>query len=204
MAGSAHVTSTDAIRQFSHAVLAFQEEARICLAALDQQLRQIMLWLEQDRPGFWKREVEKCMQEMTGARVRLHQCRMRRMGDFRPSCIEEVKDLEKAKQQLEFAQKQIPLVKRWHAEASHQANEFRGRSSQLTQAVERDIPGLLALLAFTLQKLEDYAAVMPPASTPPPAFISQLKQDLEALQEVARNPAEPAAEVPDDQTAMDA
>jgi hypothetical protein len=203
MAGSAHVTSTDAIRQFSHAVLVFQEEARICLSTLDQQLRQIMLWLEQDRPGFWKREIEKCMQEMTGARVRLHQCRMRRMGDFRPSCIEEVKDLEKAKQQLEFAQKQIPLVKRWHAEASHESNEFRGRTSQLTQAVERDIPSLLALLAFTLQKLEDYAAVMPPGSTPAPAFITQMKQDLESLREIVQDPVQPAAEVPADQTATD-
>jgi len=201
MVGSAHVTSTDAIRQFSHAVLVFQEEARICLATLDQQLRQIMLWLEQDRPGFWKREIEKCMQEMTGARVRLHQCRMRRMGDFRPSCIEEVKDLEKARQELEFAQKQIPLVKRWHAEASHEGNEFRGRTSQLTQAVERDIPSLLALLAFTVQKLEDYAAVLPPGATPAPAFIAQLKQDLESLQEITSGSVQPAAEIGADQTA---
>lgn len=171
MAGSANVSSTDAIQQFRSAVIAFQDEARTCLTALDHQLRQIMLWLEQDRPNFWKREIETCMREMTSARVRLHQCRMRRMGDFRPSCIEEVKDLEKAKQQLELAQKQLPLIRRWHAEASHEANEFRGRASQVTQAVERDLPSLLALLAFSLQKLEEYAAVTVPTPNSSAASI---------------------------------
>ncbi|MGV2332718.1 MAG UNVERIFIED_CONTAM: hypothetical protein LVR18_00750 [Planctomycetaceae bacterium] len=98
---------------------------------LDGQLRQITLWLEQDRPLFWKREIEQCMREMNEARVRLHQCRMRRTGDFRPSCIEEVKALEQAKRAMEFAQQQIPNVKRWHGEVSHEGNEFRGRASQL-------------------------------------------------------------------------
>ena len=84
MGRSANVTSTDAIRQFAAAVLAFQEEARMCLTVLDSQLRHILFWLEQDRPQFWKREIENCSREMTEARVRLHQCRMRRLGDFRP------------------------------------------------------------------------------------------------------------------------
>jgi hypothetical protein len=32
---------------------------------------------------------------------------------------------------MEFAQQQIPNVKRWHGEVSHEGNEFRGRASQL-------------------------------------------------------------------------
>ena len=102
----AHVTSVDAIRRFAAAVAVFQTEARLCLTTLDTQLRTILFWLERDRPQFWKREIEHCMGEISDARVRLHQCRMRRLGDFRPSCIEEVKDLEKAKHDMEFAQKQ--------------------------------------------------------------------------------------------------
>ena len=94
MSNSANVNSVDAIRLFAAAVMKFQEEARLCLSMMDAQLRQILFWLERDRPGFWKHEIENCMREVAEARVRLHQCRMRRMGDFRPSCIEEVKDLK--------------------------------------------------------------------------------------------------------------
>jgi hypothetical protein len=182
MGSSANVRSTDAIRQFAAAVAVFQEEARMCLMMLDSQLRHILFWLEQDRPQFWKREIENCMRDMTEARVRLHQCRMRRLGDFRPSCIEEVKALEKAKHDMEFAQMQVPRVKRWHAEASHEGNEYRGRAAQLVQSIERDIPRLLALLAFTMDRLEAYAAVSTmPRGEPDSSFLQNLSADVERM-----------------------
>ncbi len=179
MGKSANVRSTNAIREFAAAVAVFQEEARMCLMMLDSQLRHILFWLEQDRPQFWKREIENCMRDMTEARVRLHQCRMRRLGDFRPSCIEEVKALEKAKHDMEFAQMQVPRVKRWHAEASHEGNEYRGRAAQLVQSIERDIPRLLALLAFTMDRLEAYAAVSTmPREEPDRSFLQSLSADV--------------------------
>ena len=179
MSGSANVNSVDAIRAFAAAVAKFREEARLCLTMMDAQLRQILFWLERDRPGFWKREIENCMREVAEARVRLHQCRMRKLGDFRPSCIEEVKALEKSRNDVEFAQKQVPSIKRWFGEATHEAEEYRGRAAQLTQAVERDLPRLLALLAFTVDRLEAYAAVSSPHGIPQTAHIQQIGVELE-------------------------
>lgn len=181
MSGAANVKSVDAIRYFAAAVVAFQEEARLCLSMMDSQLRQVLFWLERDRPNFWKREIENCMREMTDARVRLHQCRMRRLGDFRPSCIEEVKDLEKTKADMEFAQKQVPTVKRWLAEASHEGNEYHGRASQLIQLIERELPRLLAMLSFTVDRLETYAAINPPGSVPDGSFMKKMSEELQAL-----------------------
>ncbi len=181
MSDSANVSSIDAIRHFAASVVNFQEEARLCLSMLDAQLRQILFWLERDRPMFWKREIENCIRDIADARVRLHQCRMRKMGDFRPSCIEEVKDLEAAQRAMEFAQKQVPNVKRWNGEATHEGNEFHGRASQLVQSVERDIPHLLALLAFTVDRLEAYAAVSTPNTAPDMNFLSQLSRDIQTM-----------------------
>lgn len=191
MSSSANVSSIDAIRHFAAAVLTFQEEARLCLSMLDSQLRQILFWLERDRPMFWKREIEECIRQIADARVRLHQCRMRKMGDFRPSCIEEVKDLEAAQHAMEFAQKQVPNVKRWNAEASHEGNEYHGRASQLVQSIERDIPKLLAILAFTIDRLEAYASVATPNAAPDMSFFKQLSQDIQnVLSETASTPPE--------------
>ncbi|HQX50696.1 MAG TPA: hypothetical protein PLY87_09335 [Planctomycetaceae bacterium] len=181
MSESANVTSIDAIRLFAAAVAKFQDEARLCLTMMDAQLRQILFWLERDRPGFWKREIENGMREVAEARVRLHQCRMRKFGDFRPSCVEEVKDLERAKNDTEFAQKQIPNVKRWYGEATHEADEYRGRAAQLTQAVERDLPRLMALLAFTVDRLEAYASVSSPGALPDVTYMKQLSAELEGF-----------------------
>ena len=119
------------------------------------------------------------MREVAEARVRLHQCRMRKMGDFRPSCIEEVKHLEKCGNDVEFAQKQLPNVKRWFGEATHEGEEYRGRAAQLTQAVERDLPRLLALLAFTIDRLEAYAAVTSPNAVPDANRMAKISAEIE-------------------------
>lgn len=167
MTESADVKSIEALHFFRASVLKFQENARQCISALELQLLKIMGWLERDRPNFWKREIEKCYREMGEARVRLHKCKMRRIGDFKPTCFEERKALDKAKHDLEFAQKQIPVVKYWNVCASHEANEYHGRASQLTQMVERDIPELLALMSQAIDRLESYNNVQVPGAAQP-------------------------------------
>ncbi len=164
MSQSAHVRSLDSVRQFAASVALFQEEARLCVSSLEMQLQKILGWLERDRPAFWKREVEICYRNISEARVRLHQCQMRRHGDFKPTCFEEKKDLEKAKKEMEFAQKQIPVVKHWNMAAHREANEYRGRSSQMTQLIERDLPRLLALLHHAIDRLEAYGDVAGPVN----------------------------------------
>jgi hypothetical protein len=164
MPESANVKSIDAVKRFHAAVVQFQEEARLCVSALEMQLLCILGWLERDRPGFWKREIEVCYREMSEARVRLHQCRMRKYADFKPTCFEEKKDLEKAKRDLEFAQKQIPVVKYWNVNAQQEANEYHGRASQLTQMLERDVPQLLALLHHAVDRLEAYGNLQVPGT----------------------------------------
>jgi len=167
MAESANVRSLDAVRYFQASVLKFQEEARLCMSALELQLLKFTAWLERDRPGFWKREIEMCYRVMGEARVSLHQCRMRRIGDFKPSCFEEKKAFEKAKKDLEFAQKQVPVVKYWIGISGHEVNEFHGRSSQMTMSIEREIPRLLALLQQVVDRLEAYGNVQVPGATEP-------------------------------------
>ena len=162
MAESANVRSIDAVKNFHAAVVRFQEEARLAISSLEMQLLRFIGWLERDRPTFWKREIETCYREMSEWRVRLHQCKMRKMGDFKPTCFEEKKALEKAKKDLEHAQKQVPIVKHWTNSAHHEANEYHGRASQMTQLIERDIPMLLAMLHQVVDRLEAYGNVQAP------------------------------------------
>ena len=164
MPESANVKSIDAVKHFHAAVVQFQEEARLCVSALEMQLLRMLGWLERDRPGFWKREIEVCYREMGEARVRLHQCRMRKYADYKPTCFEEKKDLEKATRDLEFAQKQVPVVKYWNVNAQQEANEYHGRASQLTQMLERDVPRLLALLHHAVDRLEAYGNLQVPGT----------------------------------------
>ena len=168
MSKSADVRSIEAIRRFQAAVAVFQEDARGCLSSLEMQLKKILGWLERERPVFWKREIESCYRDMGEARVRLHQCQMRKVGTVKPTCYEEKKALLKAKKDLEYSQKQIPVVKRWCVAAQHESNEYYGRSSQLNQFLERDIPYVLAMLNFFVDRLEAYGNVQLAGGELPP------------------------------------
>jgi hypothetical protein len=193
MTQSANVRSLEAICRFASAVLQFQSEARMCLTAMDSQLRQVQQWLERDRPSFWRHEIQKCSHEMSEARIRLHQCRMRQIGDFRPTCYEEQKALQAAVQAHEFSQQQIPTVKHWIIQTQHESNEFRGRAGQLQQMLDRDIPRLLALLQHSIRRIEEYLAVETPDSAAPRApskltefaelLLRQLSEASESLSE---------------------
>lgn len=180
MAGSANVTSLDAVCRFAASVISFQEEAHLCLNAMESQIRQLQLWLERDRPVFWKREIENCTQEVSEARIRLHQCRMRRIGDFKPTCFEEQKALEQAKRNLDFAQHQVPTVKHWLITTLHEANEFHGRAGQLFQMLQRDIPKLLCILRTTIDRVSAYAAVDAPSGQIDTSAITALVANMEA------------------------
>lgn len=166
MTKSANVKSVDAIRQFAAAVVQFRDEARLCVTQLEMEMRKVIGWLERDRPGFWKREAEMCDRRQAEARISLHRCRMRRVGDFRPTCFEEQKAVEHCKQQLKHAQQQLRVVKHWTIAAHQEADEYYGRTVQLIQTIERDIPRLIALLHHSIESLETYNKVQLPGWSP--------------------------------------
>ena len=166
MTKSANVKSVDAVRHFAAAVVQFREEAKLCATQLEMEMRKVIGWLERDRPGFWKREAEMCDRRQAEARISLHRCRMRRVGDFRPTCFEEQKAVELCKQQLKFAQQQLHVVKHWTIAAHQEADEYYGRVVQLIQTLERDIPRLIALLNHSIENLENYNKVQLPSWSP--------------------------------------
>ncbi len=159
MADAANIRSIESLREFEAKLVQFYDVATRSASNMQQQSQRMMQWLELDRPGFWKRQIELGHQRVAEARTRLTQCKMRRTGDFRPSCYDEKKALEKAKRDLEFARRQIQVVKQWTVKARHDVEEFTGRQAQLTRMLEGDVPRMCALLKRLVQKLERYTTI---------------------------------------------
>jgi len=159
MADAANIRSIESLREFEASLVQFYDVASRSASNMQQQSHRMMQWLELDRPGFWKRQIELGHQRVAEARTRLTQCKMRRTGDFRPSCYDEKKALEKAKRDLEFARRQIQVVKQWTMKARHDVEEFTGRQAQLTRMLEGDVPRMCALLKRLVQKLERYTTI---------------------------------------------
>ncbi|RMG39238.1 MAG: hypothetical protein D6725_05555 [Planctomycetota bacterium] len=166
MSESANVRSIDALERLRAALLKVQGALTATLEEIDAQCRHFLHWLEQECPGYWRMEIRKGFDRVAEARVALERCRMKRVAGHRPSCIEERKALERARQRLEFSRQQLERVRRWYIAARHEADEFHGRLAVLRQAVEFDVPQATAVLERMLTALEEYLAVQNDADRP--------------------------------------
>lgn len=159
MADSANVRSIASLRDFEGSLVQFYDVATRAATNMQQQAQRMLQWLELDRPGFWKRQMELGHQNLAEARTRLTQCMMRRTGDFKPSCYDEKKAVEKAKRDLEYARAQTEVVKKWAVKARHEVEEFNGRQAQLMRLLEGDVPRMCALLQRLVATLERYTTI---------------------------------------------
>jgi len=137
----------------------FSEEVSQSLAALQQEIYRIIDWLENDRPNFWRGQVQLDFNRVAEARTRLASCKRRTVGDHRPSCIEEVKELEQAKRKLQYDQEKVELVRNWRIRFQREFEEYQGQISQMHNYLAGDIPRSSALLIRILNALESYVDV---------------------------------------------
>lgn len=156
----ANVQSIEALRDFRARLMIFQQKANDALMSMQEQVYHAMDWIERDRPAYWHNAQTKAFDQISQARISLETGRMRKETDgFRPSLVEEKQALREAKARLALCQEKIKVVQSTIARVHHEADEFRGRMSQLQRLVETDIPNMTGLLESMLKALEAYAEV---------------------------------------------
>jgi hypothetical protein len=157
---TANVRSIEAVRDFRIALLMFQQNVSDALMTMQEQVYSALEWMENDRPRHWHQQELKAFDQVSESRIALESARMRKsMDDYRPSLIEEKQALKDAKDHLAFCQEKVRLVKAMCIKVRHEADEFRGRMSQLERLIETDLPKMIALLERMLTALESYAEV---------------------------------------------
>lgn len=156
MAQSARVTSVEAIVAFEASLRTFQDEAAQVLAVIEQQSRRALEWLEQDAPVFWRQKIREAYDEVARTRSALQTCRMRKVGNRAPACIEEQQAFRKAQERLRRTEEMLHVVSRWAQKVRQEIDEYRGRIAGFRTAVDRDVPRTLALLGWTVSTLESY------------------------------------------------
>ena len=159
MSDTAQLKSIEALRDFRMRLLEFQASATGALESIGQQVQRSSQWLEQDRPLFWKNEVLRGSDRVAEARVALAQCRLRRIDGEPPSCFDEQKALAAAKHRLAVAERKVVEVKRWRQEVAHEALEMAGRTGQLQDALQADIPKAVASLERIMASVQSYLDV---------------------------------------------
>jgi hypothetical protein len=169
----ANVRSLDAMRAFRVRLLEFAGIAIDVTASLQQQTISFLDWVEHDRPNFWKQYMLRSFDVIAQARADLEKCKMRTVGDHRPTCYEEKLALTAAKQRLQMAQEKVEACARWCSLVRHEIDEFDGRRGSLQRYIESDFAKTIATLERMILAIEAYAeiesAAEEPIAPPPPA-----------------------------------
>lgn len=163
---SADVKSHESIEHFRHAMMEFQDACKKAITLLETEKFQAFQWLEYDMPTFWKKQARIRYDEISEARNRLRSCEMRgAVGDKKPSCIEEKKDLERAKKRQEFAQRMIQVVRKWSIKVHKDGDEFTGRIGRCKAVIDNDVTYAIVLLKRMVEALEKYLSMSAPSDT---------------------------------------
>lgn len=167
MAKSAHLTSTEAVAALRAALLQFGEDAQNALIALQLEGRRPIDWIDQDRTLYWPREMRKASDRLAEARLELQRCELTISGEDRRACIQEKKNLQKAKDRLQLTEDRIRTVKRWKFEMKKAVEEFEVQLAKVQRYLENDVPIAAAELQRMMLALEAYTQTFGQMSTPP-------------------------------------
>ena len=165
---SAHLTDHQAVGDFRAALSCFEDEAAAALESLGMELQRLVEWLQRDRPRYWKEQVRRAWDAVAQARAELERARMKEVAGQRPSCYEEKKALQAAKQRARLAEEKQESVRRWCRTVQHEISEFQAGIGPLERSLEQDVPRALAALARMVRALEGYVETTSPAASSAP------------------------------------
>ena len=118
-----------------------------------------------ERAAHWKTEVRRAGDAVNKAIKDLEHCRaFKKVGDNTPSCIEEKKNLDKARKRLEYAEQKEAAVRRWKPVVEQQFRETCVRLVHFREVIDVNCPKAMAALERMLKALDAYRATQGPAA----------------------------------------
>jgi len=116
-------------------------------------------WIQQEQRQYWKHELRRSEQQLQEAKINLQRClTFKRIGEHRPSCIEEKRAVERAKRRQQLCREKNELVRRWSLSISRAVFEYKAGVGELGQWLETDAARSVGLLKRIAQTLEEYVA----------------------------------------------
>jgi len=157
VSGSAKITSIDAVENFRLALLKFNDNASRALMSIDEQTKKALHWREHEAPTEWQMRIRICHEEVARARSALDTCMMKKVGDYRPSCMEEKQALKAAQNKLAHAQGMLEVIRLWTGRIRQACDDYRGGVMGLRTTLDIRVPETLAILSRTVRALDAYA-----------------------------------------------
>ena len=164
MSNQADVKSLDTLAFVKAALASFAHESGQALGEVELEGRRGVEYVTMDRAAHWKSEVRRAGDAVNKAIKDLEHCRaFKKVGDNTPSCVEEKKNLDKARKRLEYAERKEALVRRWKPVVEQQFRETCVRLVHFREVIDVNCPKAMAVLERMLRALDAYRETSGPA-----------------------------------------
>ncbi len=157
MGSRANVKSIDAICQFRADLQTYEDSLRQTRDMLSAELKRAVDYFESDRATYWPAQVRRASDRVAEARINLQRCEVTTNPGGGPSCYEEKKALQRAKQRLLETEQKVKATRKWVRIVKQEVDEFQTRLAQLTYLADGELPRGNVLLSRLAQRLERYA-----------------------------------------------
>jgi len=162
MAIGAKVESVDAIRDFRIYMAKFQESAGLSLGDADGDIMRMERWLDGEAQTFWTGQIRKRQEKLAKAEEKFREKKLYKDATgTTPSAVEELKEVQVCKKNLEDAQKKLQAVKQWQKRLQKEINLYRGGVGRFAVSVSAGVPAAIAHLGALIQQLEKYMGIAP-------------------------------------------
>jgi hypothetical protein len=157
-----NVQSIPALSDFRAALATFGETVNRVLDECDLEVRRTVQWVTHDQPAFWRNAVRRAMDDVAFARNELNRAEQAIFDGQRPTCYQQKKALEAAKQRLRRAEEKLEVVRRHAGTIRKETGEYSVRMAQLRDVMCTRIPVAMALMGRMIEALEAYTALEAP------------------------------------------
>lgn len=182
----ANVSSIDALKDFRARLLVYLTKARPALEEARAEVARTRQWLVSEKRAYWETEVRRRYKALEEARQALFSSRV---SHLHQSTLDYQKMVQKAQRSLDEAEAKLRLVKKRARQFDSQVEPLLKQLQVLHGVLVNHMPKGAAFLAQSIDTLEAYAEVAPPAAGSP---------ETRPASEAAAAPvpaAEPGAEV---------
>src|SRR5580704_7826223 len=110
----ANIESLEALSSFKISLVKFTEACIAAFGDAEGDVNRTLHWLESDQMTHWNVRIRHCQEALSRAEEALWQKKIFKDSSGRTaSAVEEMKQVSKAKMQLEEAQQKLANTKRW-------------------------------------------------------------------------------------------
>jgi hypothetical protein len=156
MAGTANITSTDAVTAFRAQLIVYLGKARPLLEELAGEMIRTRQWLESDKRLQWEHQFRLRTRKLEEARAELFNARLSKLQEATALQAMAVQRAERAVRECES---KLNAIRKWIRNLEPATAPLLKQAEQLQTYLATDMTGAVAQLDNIIRALENYADI---------------------------------------------